>query len=85
MHVQTGPGSFKIVSKKKDGRVMETSISCCFNKMDIVFKDLSSAKTLSCIMEKSVDFSGTYKIVSSSGMEEFRKAAGSVCKYESNK
>merc|ERR1712062_73743 len=78
MHVQTGPGSFKIVSKKKeeDGRVMETSISCCFNKMDLVFKDLSSAKTMSCIMEKSVDFSGTYKIVSSSGMEEFRKAAG---------
>merc|ERR1712241_98858 len=76
LHVKTGPGSFKTVSKK-DGNMMETSIACCGNnKMKMTMKDLKTGKMLRCTFEKFCDFSGKYKIVSTTGMAEFCKASG---------
>ena len=42
-------------------------------------KNATYVDSLICVMEKSVDFSGDYKIVSFAGMEEFGKAAGIDC------
>jgi len=76
LHIKTGPGSFKTVSKK-DGNMQETTVTCCgVDKMKIVMKDLKTGKSLNCMTEKFCDFSGKYKIVSTSGMADFCKALG---------
>ena len=78
LHIKTGPGSFKTVSKK-DGNMQETTVTCCgVDKMKIVMKDLKTGKSLNCMTEKFCDFSGKYKIVSTSGMADFCKALGMV-------
>lgn len=76
LHVKTGPGSFKTVSKK-DGNMMETTMACCGNnKMKMTMKDLKTGKMLCCTFEKFCDFSGKYKVVSTTGLAEFCKASG---------
>jgi len=74
--VKTGPGSFKTVSKK-DGNIMESTMECCGdNKLKFTMKDKKTGKMACANMEKFCDFSGKYKIVSSSGMADFCKASG---------
>jgi len=78
VHVKVGVGAIKSVSKHTDGRIQETewTYSPCGNKVDFVAKDLKSGKCCKMSFEKFCDFSGSYKIISRSGLEEFCKVTG---------
>jgi len=78
LHIKAGPGLTKSVTKHKDGRVQETTVaySPCGNQTNIKMKDLRSGKTCSMNFERFCDFSGTFKVISMTGLEEFCKVIG---------
>ena len=81
LHIKAGPGLTKSVTKHKDGRVQETTVaySPCGNQTNIKMKDLRSGKTCSMNFERFCDFSGTFKVISMTGLEEFCKVIGKNC------
>jgi len=76
LHVKTGPGSYKTISKHKDGRIQEATTTTCMDRTTMVIKDMQTGKTLKATFEKFTDFSGEYKIISESGLKEFAQAVG---------
>ena len=78
LHVKTGPGSYKTISKHKDGRIQEATTTTCMDRTTMVIKDMQTGKTLKATFEKFTDFSGEYKIISESGLKEFAQAVGKM-------
>jgi len=76
LYVKTGPGSTKSISKHKDGRIQEHTMTQCMDKMKLVSKDLKTGKIMTATFEKFTDFSGEYKIISCTGLPEMAKAVG---------
>jgi len=74
--VKVGPGHYKTISKHQDGRAQEITSKHSGNQIIMDFKDLRSGKTYQLVYEKFADFSGSYKVISSTGIKDFMKAFG---------
>ena len=73
LHVKSGPREIKSVQTHASGRVREiyTTWAPDLKTQTTLMKDVKSGKFVKFTMENFVDFSGTFKVASITGLEQY--------------
>ena len=80
MHIKSGPREIKSVQTHASGKVTEiyTTWAPDLKTQTTLMKDVQSGKFVKFTMENFVDFSGTFKVASIIGLEQYCGVLGSM-------